>query len=146
MEESVKLLDQIQKTFDCECKDVRACSSLSLAYLGDAVYDLIIRTVVTERANQAVDQLHKKTIQYVSATAQARIIEGLMEELSEDESAVYRRGRNAKSYSTARNASLNDYRKATGFEALIGYLYLAGRTDRIMELVKKGIAAAELTI
>lgn len=146
MEESVGLLDLIQKTFDCGCRDVRACSSLSLAYLGDAVYDLIIRTVVTQRANRGVDQLHKKTIQYVSATAQARIMETLMEQLDEEEAAVYRRGRNAKSCSPAKNASRSDYHKATGFEALIGFLYLTGRTDRILELVEKGIEAAGLKI
>ncbi|MBO4976352.1 MAG: ribonuclease III [Lachnospiraceae bacterium] len=151
MEESVSavqnsLLDSIKETFACKETDVRAYSPLTLAYIGDVVYDLIIRTVVVERGNRAANELHKRTIQYVKAQTQAQMIEALLPLLSEEEEAVYKRGRNAKSYTSAKNASIGDYRKATGFEALLGYLYLLNRMDRVLELCKQGIEAVHLTI
>jgi len=145
MEESIKttstteLLEQIKTVFACKEQDVRAYSPLTLAYMGDAIYDLVIRTVVVERANRSANDLHKKTVRYVKAEAQAAMIMALIPELSSDEEAVYKRGRNAKSYTAAKNASLGDYRKATGFEALMGFLYLTGQTDRLLYLIKKGI-------
>lgn len=146
MEENLSLLRQIKQVFDCEEKDVRAYSPLTLAYIGDVVYDLIIRTVVVGRANRAANELHKRTIQYVKAQTQAGMIEALQPQLTQEEEAVYKRGRNAKSYTTAKNASVADYRKATGFEALLGYLYLQDRMDRVLELTKKGIAAVDMSI
>ncbi len=148
MEESLRidLLDRIKESFDCKENDVRAYSPLTLAYMGDVVYDLIIRTVVVERGNRAANELHKRTTQYVKAQTQAQMIEALLPELSEEEEAVYKRGRNAKSYTTAKNASIADYRKATGFEALIGYLYLCDRMDRVLVLCKQGIQAVGLSI
>jgi len=92
-----------------------------------------------ERANRSANDLHKKATRYVKAETQARMIQALQEELTEEEEAVYKRGRNAKSYTAAKNASLSDYRKATGFEALMGFLYLTGQTDRLLYLIKKGI-------
>lgn len=148
MEESVKssMLEQIKQTFECKEVDVRAYSPLALAYIGDAVYDLIIRTVVVERANRAANELHKRTTKYVKAEAQADMIEALMEHLTEEEQAVYKRGRNAKSYTMAKNATMADYRKATGLEALIGYLYLQNKMDRVLELVRLGIEKTGRTI
>lgn len=143
---SDSLLKRIKNCFDCKEQDIRAYSPLTLAYIGDVVYDLIIRTVVVERANRAASQLHKQTIRYVRAEAQARMAEQLQELLTQDEEAVYKRGRNAKSYTAAKNASIGDYRKATGLEALVGYLYLTDRTDRVLELVRKGLELTELTI
>ena len=145
MEESIKttpaseLLEQIKTVFACKEQDVRAYSPLTLAYMGDAIYDLVIRTVVVERANRSANDLHKRTVRYVKAETQAAMIMALLPELTSDEEAVYKRGRNAKSYTAAKNASLGDYRKATGFEALMGFLYLTGQTDRLLYLVKKGI-------
>lgn len=146
MEESLSLLGRIKEQFSCKETDVRGYSPLTLAYVGDCVYDLIIRTVVVERANRSANDLHKKTVQYVKAQTQARMIEILLPSLTEEEEAVYRRGRNAKSYTVAKNASVGDYRKATGLEALIGYLYLMDRMDRTLELVDSGIKALKLTI
>lgn len=146
MEESLNLLEKIKQTFECKEQDVRAYSPLTLAYMGDAIYDLIIRSVIVERANRSANDLHKKAIRYVKAETQAKMIQALQEELTEDEEAVYKRGRNAKSYTTAKNATMSDYRKATGFEALMGFLYLTGRTDRLLYLVKRGIELAELKI
>ncbi|MBQ7918411.1 MAG: ribonuclease III [Lachnospiraceae bacterium] len=146
MEESRELLDKIKEVFQCKEVDVRAYSPLTLAYIGDSIYDLVIRSVIVERANKAVNDLHKKATHYVKAEAQAKMIFALQEDLSEEEMAVYKRGRNAKSYTSAKNASINDYRNATGFEALMGYLYLQGRTDRMLELIHLGIEKSGMTI
>lgn len=146
MEDSRELLDKIKEVFQCKEVDVRAYSPLTLAYIGDSIYDLVIRSVIVERANKAVNDLHKKATHYVKAEAQAKMIFSLQEELSEEEMAVYKRGRNAKSYTSAKNASINDYRNATGFEALMGYLYLMGRIDRMLELIQLGIEKSGMTI
>lgn len=146
MEESINLLTGIKQTFQCKEQDIRAYSPLTLAYIGDGVYDLIIRTVVVERANRRVNDLNQCTVQYVKAPAQAKMIEAILPDLTEEELDVYKRGRNAKSYSVAKNASVSDYRKATGFEALVGYLYLTDRLNRVLELVRHAIEAAGMTI
>lgn len=142
----IGLLAQIKQLFACKEQDVRTYSPLTLAYIGDAVYDLVIRSVVVERGNRAANDLHKRTTRYVKAEAQAKMIVALQEELTDEEEAVYKRGRNAKSYTSAKNATIGDYRKATGFEALIGFLYLTGQTDRLLHLVKRGIELAGMTI
>ena len=156
MEESIKngveepqqesFIEQIKTAFECKQQDVRAYSPLTLAYIGDAIYDLVIRTVVVERANRSANELHKKTTRYVKAEAQAAIIMALAEELTLEEEAVYKRGRNAKSHTMAKNASMAAYRKATGFEALMGYLYLTGQNERILYLIKQGIKLAGMEI
>ena len=143
MEESITLLTKIKEAFACEGQDVRAYSPLTLAYIGDGIYELVIRSVVVERANRSANDLHKKTTRYVKAPAQSAMIESLLPELTE---AVYRRGRNAKSYTTAKNASVADYRRATGFEALMGYLYLTGQIDRMLQLIKDGIRLAGMEL
>ena len=137
MEESITLLTKIKEAFACEGQDVRAYSPLTLAYIGDGIYELVIRSVVVERANRSANDLHKKTTRYVKAPAQSAMIEALLPELTEEEEAVYRRGRNAKSYTTAKNASVADYRRATGFEALMGYLYLTGQIDRLLQATQQ---------
>ena len=136
MEESVTMLDAIKREFECKEVDIRAYSPLTLAYIGDAIYDLVIRTIVVERANRPANKLHKTVVRYVNAGMQAQMIMALEEELTEEEKAVYHRGRNAKSYTSAKNASIADYRKATGLEALFGYLYLQGKMDRLLMLVR----------
>lgn len=140
------LLTQIMGTFPGKRPDVRTYSPLALAYIGDAVYDLIIRTVVVERANRSSQELHRITVKYVSAGAQARMVQALADRLTQEEAAVYRRGKNAKPHTMAKNASAADYLKATGFEAVIGYLYLTERMDRILELVNMGIRLAGMEI
>lgn len=146
MEADLSLLGKIKKEFECKEVDVRAYSPLTLAYVGDAVYEMVIRTVIAERANRAANELHKRAVKYVQAGAQAAMITALQEILTEDEMAVFKRGRNAKSNTSAKNASITDYRKATGFEALIGFLYLTDDMDRVLFLVKEGIRRAGLNI
>lgn len=137
--EEGSLLEQIRSCFSCKEVDIRTYSPLTMAYIGDAIYDLIIRTVVVERRNRSANDLHRKTIQYVKAGAQAEMIDALAEVLTEEETNIYRWGRNAKFYTKAKNSTIQEYRKATGMEALMGYLYLTGRTERLLELVKEGI-------
>lgn len=140
------VLQMIRQTFPGKQQDVRAYSPLTLAYIGDAVYDLIIRTVVVSRANRPVNALHRITVKYVSAGAQARIAEALQDRLTEEEQSVYRRGRNSKPHTTAKNATTAEYLKATGFEAVLGYLYLKNDMERVLELVREGIRLAGMEL
>ena len=146
MEESVTILEAIKRDFACGEIDIRTYSPLALAYIGDAIYDLVIRTIVVERGNTSANKIHKKTVNYVNARIQAQMIEALTDELTEEEETVYRRGRNAKSYTTAKNASVIEYRKAAGFEALCGYLYLTGKQERMLALIKKAVALVGMEI
>jgi ribonuclease-3 family protein len=146
MEQAVSLLDKIKKEFNCKEVDIRTYSPLTLAFIGDSVYDLIIRTIIVERGNRTPNSLHKSKSAVVKAQTQAAFMEAAAELLTEEEEGVYRRGRNAKSYTTAKNATIADYRKATGMEALLGYLYLQGKEDRILELVKKGLHNLEIEL
>ncbi len=146
MEESVTILEAIKRDFDCGEIDIRTYSPLALAYIGDAIYDLVIRTIVVERGNTSPNKLHRKTVNYVNARIQAQMIEAVMDELTEEEQTVYKRGRNAKSYTTAKNATVIEYRKATGFEALCGYLYLTGKQERMLALMKRAIALVGMEI
>lgn len=133
------LISCIQKEFELTPVDIRTYSPLTLAYIGDGVYELIIRTVLVEQGNLQPAKLHKKSSGLVKAAAQAAMIRGLEAQLTEEELSAYKRGRNAKAYHTAKNASVADYRTATGFEALMGWLYLTGQTGRLLELVRLGL-------
>ena len=106
-------------------------SPLSLAYIGDAVYELYVRTHIMKDENLPVNKLHKTATGYVKAKAQSDIVHHLESMLTENELAVYKRGRNAHSHTSAKNADIADYRHATGFEALIGYLYLSKNDERL---------------
>lgn len=139
MEESISLLTLIKKSFDLKEVDIRTYSPLTLAYIGDAVYDLIFRTAVVLQGNTSANKLHNKTVQYVKAPAQALLIEAIMEELLPEELSVYKRGRNAKPYTMAKNATIGEYKKATGLEALVGYLYLTDQIDRALQLIQIGL-------
>ena len=126
----------IDSFFGIEGKDIRSFSPLTLAYIGDAVYEIVIRTIIVEKGNAPVNKLHHKASSLVKAVAQKEAMGKILPLLTEEEEAVYKRGRNAKSYTSAKNASVIDYRIATGFEALMGFLYLMGRNERMLELVK----------
>ena len=142
MDESIKKQDyvtEIRDAFEITEKDPKQYSPLALAYIGDGVYDLIIRTMVVERGNARVNQLHKEVSGMVKAAAQAELVHKIEPLLTEEERGVYKRGRNAKSYTMAKNASVTDFRHATGFEALVGYLYLKHQFERILELVRAGL-------
>ena len=136
MEESLTLLKLIKRDFGLGEVDLRTLSPLTLAFVGDCVYDLILRTVIVERHNASPNQLHREKSRLAKAPAQAEMAEALQEDLTQEELAVYRRGRNAKSHTTAKNASVLDYRKATGLEALYGWLYLSGQEERLLQLLR----------
>lgn len=146
MEESLSFLSAVKQEFACGGVDVRTYSPLTLAFIGDCVYDLIVRTIVVVQANAAPNTLHKRKSAVVKASAQAAQAESLLEELTEEELAVYKRGRNAHSYTSAKNASIADYRKATGLEALYGYLYLKDQTDRLLYLVRRSFVLTDTTL
>ncbi|HKM21543.1 MAG TPA: ribonuclease III domain-containing protein [Lachnospiraceae bacterium] len=141
--EQEQLLTYIKKQFELKEADINAYSPLTLAYIGDSIYDLVIKTIVVERANCAANKLHQQASALVKAQTQAQMADFLQDYMTEEEQAIYKRGRNAKSYTTAKNASVADYRKATGLEAVFGYLYLKGQSERVVDLVKTGLHNAE---
>ena len=118
-----------------ESIDAKQISALGLAYIGDAVYEIFVRSYVLSKGNTAVNKLHKASVGFVSAKAQSRIVHALEDSLTEEEIAVFKRGRNAHSNTSAKNADIVDYRHATGFEALIGYLFICGKHQRIEQLI-----------
>ena len=132
-------LIQLKELFHLEDQDLRSYSPLILAYIGDGVYELIIRTILVKKGNCPVNRLHKKASSLVKAGAQSAIMEVIEEKLTPEELSVYRRGRNAHSPTMAKHATMADYRRATGFEALMGYLYLKEDYTRMLTLVRMGI-------
>jgi len=117
-------------------REASMLSPLQLAYIGDAVYELFIRTYLLQ-SNKPVHELHKEATHYVKAKAQSDIVHFLSEDLTDEEKGIVKRGRNAKTYSSPKNANIIDYKYATGFETLVGYLYLTGQEARMMELFDK---------
>lgn len=111
-------------------------SPLALAYIGDSVFDVYVRTMLLCQANYNVNKLHNMAKRFVSATAQSQMYKKIEGMLTDEEYAVLKRGRNAKSFTTAKNSSVTDYRHATGLEALFGYLYLKGEHKRMTEIFK----------
>lgn len=133
----------VRKAFDLPGRDIRTYSPLTLAFLGDAVYELAVRTVIVEQGSRPPKELHLASSRLVKAETQSRMAELMQEELTEEERTVYRRGRNAHPATTAKHATTGDYRRATGWEALMGYLYLTGREERLLELIRQGWTRAQ---
>ena len=136
----------IREVFELKDVDADSYSPLTLAYIGDCVYELTIRTLLVNKGNAPVNKLNKKASDLAKAPTQSKMISMLVENdlLTGEELAVYKRGRNAKSFSTAKNATVSDYRRATGFEALMGWLYLRGESRRALEIIKLAFDKAEL--
>ena len=132
-------LMQLKELFHLEDQSLRNYSPLTLAYIGDGVYELVIRTILVKKGNCPVNRLHKKASSLVKAGAQSAIMEVIEEKLTPEELSVYRRGRNAHSPTMAKHATMADYRRATGFEALMGYLYLKEDYTRMLTLIRMGI-------
>ena len=130
------MLDTFTKEFNLgEKVPPSQYSPLTLAYIGDVVYELFVRTYLLRDANFPVNKLHKTAIGVVNAKAQSDLFQKVKESLTEEELAVYKRGRNTNSH-PPKNADMVDYKSATGIEALIGYLYLKGESERILEILK----------
>lgn len=140
MEESVSVLQRkFRETFGIGPLDLRNYSPLTLAYIGDAAYELVIRSIIVEQGNAPVNKLHKRSSRLVKAKTQAEAAAKLMDVFTEEELAIYKRGRNARSHTMAKNAEMTDYRMATGFEAVMGYLHLKQDYERMVTLVSLGI-------
>lgn len=118
-------------------------SPLVLAYIGDSVYEMIIRTIIVNEGNMQVNKMHKKAKDFAKASGQAEMYYAIEALLSEEELNIYKRGRNAKSTTKAKNATLNDYKTATGFEAVVGYLYLKKEYTRLLDLVAEGVKVCQ---
>lgn len=118
-------------------------SPAQLAYAGDAVYELLVRSYIINHHDTNVNKMHRLSVKYVKANAQAFLVNKLDEYLTEEEKRIVKRGRNAKVTSSPKNAELVDYRYATGFEALFGYLYLNKELDRLIWLFNKAIVIFE---
>ena len=140
------MLSQIHKEFGSGGVDIRTYSPLTLAYIGDAVFEIIIRTLIVEKGQRAANTLHRHTTKIVCAQTQAKMIEAVYESLTEEEQEVYRRGKNTKTNSSAKNASLSDYHKATGFEALCGYLFLKDNMERIIQIIGQSLEEAQIIV
>lgn len=136
MEESIAYL---KECFGLGEIDIRTYSPLVLAYIGDGVYELMIRTILVDQGNRSANALHKSASNHVKAATQAAMIDSILDELTEEETNIFKRGRNAKTVSMAKHASMHDYRHATGFEALMGYLYLTDQMKRMIDLIKLGM-------
>lgn len=135
MEESVNMEENIFRKANSRLtrEDIMMMGPLQLAYVGDACYELMVRTYLLDK-NLSVNRLHKETIKYVKADAQAEIVHKLDKVLNEKEKDIVRKGRNTKTNSNPKNADLIDYKYATGFEALMGYLYLTKQDERLTEI------------
>lgn len=138
MEESINFR-YFKNTFSLDHGDASAYSPLALAYIGDAIFDVMVRTIAVSKVNKQVNKYHKDVSKIVCAPAQAKMMMGILDSLTEEEQTIYKRGRNANSYSKAKNASRSEYRTATGFEALLGYLYLKEDFKRLTDVVKMSL-------
>ena len=130
--------ESIRAAFDLKKKDPKGYSPLTLAYVGDSVYELVIRTRIVENAARSLKSMNAEDASLARATTQAGMLAAIEPLLTDEEAEICRRGRNASPESRAKHASMAEYRMATGFEALIGYLYLSGEEERLLELIKAG--------
>ena len=145
MEKSIgfELDSYMREVFQMEEVDIHTYSPLAFAYIGDCIYDFIVKNIVMSHGNKQVQKMHKDTSYFVQASTQSLMMRTMQEHLTEEEHAIYKRGRNAKSVSPAKNQTITDYRRATGFEALLGYLYLKKDWKRLIDLVKIGMDSLE---
>jgi len=121
-----------------EEKDLQEIPTVTLAYIGDAVFELMVRTYIATAGKRKIKDIHRDTVEIVKAKSQARLIKQLFGELSEEEQDIVKRGRNTKS-TPPKNANVGDYRMSTGYEALLGYLYLKGEEERLFYLFKRSL-------
>ncbi len=139
MGEGVDFYHYMDERLGLKKADLRVYSPLVLAYIGDAVYELIVRTVLVSQGNCPVNKLDRRASALVKAQAQSAMMDTLWPLLREEEQDIYRRGKNSKPHTRAKNASVEDYQRATGFEALMGYLYLKRDTARLIDLIQAAL-------
>ena len=133
------LLEKIKEQFEIKDTDINTYNPLTLAFIGDSVYETIVRTMVVSKGNKSVNALAKDKNKLVNAKTQSRIAEILTEYYTEEEADIYRRGKNAKTANHSKSAAYSEYHRATGLEAVFGYLYLTGKLDRCLELFKTAL-------
>lgn len=138
------LFNIIKEKMQLEEINITDYSPLTLAYIGDGIYEIVIRTIIVDEANRQVNKIHKAASGLVKAGTQAKMIHLIMDDLTEEEIQIFKRGRNAKAVTRAKNASMSEYRRATGFEALMGWLYLSGQSDRMMDLIMMALKRFEM--
>ncbi len=138
-QKSENLAAYLCREFELPLQDIRTYSPLTFAYIGDAVFDLLIRTLVLSAGNAPAHQLHQRVSEIVRAGTQMRLAEAIYPLLNQEERALFRRGRNAKPASKAPHATVEEYRTATAFETLVGYLYLDGQRERLTFLMREGL-------
>ena len=140
-----EFFEEITNEIDINENIVREISPITLAYIGDAVYELYIRSILVKGSpKKNVNEINKETISYVKAQAQSETLHSIMESLTDEEKEVVRRGRNAKSGTVPKNANLAEYKHATAFECLIGYMYITREYDRLFEIIKKSVDGREI--
>lgn len=128
--------------FGFRIKNPRLASPLALAFVGDAVWEIYVRSrIIEDRPDMPVSRLHKEAVRFVRAEGQCIALNAVLDSLSEDEEAAYKRGRNANPHTAAKHAAIGDYRRATGFEALLGYVYMTNAHERLSDLMKTGYDA-----
>ena len=133
------LPEKIKEQFEIKDTDINTYNPLTLAFIGDSVYETIVRTMVVSKGNKSVNALAKDKNKLVNAKTQSRIAEILTEYYTEEEADIYRRGKNAKTANHSKSAAYGEYHRATGLEAVFGYLYLTGKLDRCLELFKTAL-------
>jgi len=134
-----EILEAIGKEIPIRQGDVGNYSPLVLAYVGDAIFELYIRTLLVSKGNAPVNKLHRESVSFVKAKSQSDTIHMLLDRLTDEERDIVRRGRNAKSGTVPKNADITDYKYATGFETLLGYLFLKEDYTRLLELLKASV-------
>jgi len=134
---------KVKEQFDIKDTDINTYNPLTLAFIGDSVYEIIIRTLVISKGNKSVNALAKDKNKLVNAKTQSRIAEILAEVFTEEEADIYRRGKNAKTANHSKSAAYSEYHRATGLEAVFGYLYLTGRLERCLDLLKIALKKIE---
>ncbi|MBO4702659.1 MAG: ribonuclease III [Lachnospiraceae bacterium] len=137
------LPEKIKEQFEIKDTDINTYNPLTLAFIGDSVYETIVRTMVVSKGNKSVNALAKDKNKLVNAKTQSRIAEILTEYYTEEEADIYRRGKNAKTANHSKSAAYSEYHRATGLEAVFGYLYLTGKLDRCLELLKSALEKME---
>lgn len=139
LRETETLRELILREFPHEEVDIRTYSPLALAFLGDAVYSLVIRTILVSKGNRQAEKYHNDTTYYVRAEQQAAIGKAVYDLMTQEEQKIYRRGRNSNPYHHAKSSSLEEYLQATALETLCGYLYLKDEMPRLLELLREGV-------
>lgn len=125
---------------------LRMMNPLALAYIGDGIHEIMVRTYVISKYNGTINHLNQRVVKMIKATAQAKVVREIQNSLTEEEITVVKRGRNQKSATVPKNTSVGEYRQATGFEALLGWLFLTGNEERLVEIVTKAIEIGELEL